>query len=274
MKKPVVILTSIIATTALFLTVPTTAQASFHHTTTPKSLRGSWVQKKGRNKYNLKITKYTLHTSYYRGSKKISSETLSGKKKAPYANHSILDVSSNAVHSGYWVLGKYATDDTGEFKRVHRNGKTALRELIPSYSQGGYSSLYFYKKTAKKANSVKSSAKKTHNYTGQKSVKISGRYFPSKKYTSFNNVQTGAKLKIKNTSGKKYRINFKKFHVTYHGSTVKKNYTHKSIVIKPHSTKSVTNAFVVNGQAALDNNKVSLNSHHIFSLRYHNPDAN
>jgi len=113
------------------------------YTTVPTSLRGHWYSVD--NSYyaydRMTNSKYHFRT-YYPGN---GWETIYGNKFPSYGRgHSQLSVNRNS--KGYYLIGKYATDDYAYYKHVTHKGHSAVRVLVPQLDYGGgYIVSYYYR---------------------------------------------------------------------------------------------------------------------------------
>lgn len=134
-----------VVTLLSFNTLSTTASAHTKYTTTPTSLRGTWVSKSNEGYSNkLKITKYTFSVYYYHNGKKSSSTwTLSGKKSP--SSYSRLNYTKKSK-SGYYSIIIKGGDQGWPLKRTTHHGKAALVTWSANPIQHKTDHSYFYKK--------------------------------------------------------------------------------------------------------------------------------
>lgn len=109
--------------------------ASRHYQTTPVSLRGKWTtpRKNGYSQY-LHITKYIFYAAgYQNGYKQSGAFGVSGRKFISGTNIPQLYVSQHRNRYGYWKIGANHSDGMWYLKRVHHNGRIALKSANTYY---------------------------------------------------------------------------------------------------------------------------------------------
>ncbi len=100
--------------------------------TVPTSLRGRWFSKGSYGTQFIKMTKYTFYVAnYVNGRKQSGSWGVSGRRYISGTKIPTLYRSSHKTPKGYWKIGAAHSDGVWYLKRVHHNGRVALRSWSP-----------------------------------------------------------------------------------------------------------------------------------------------